>query len=139
MRQSFLSPRFVEQIPEHLEEGVLYVCETYRTAAHKCCCGCGEEVVTPLTPAGWSVRKHGSTVTLHPSIGNWSFQCKSHYLIVRNKVVWARRFSPTQIERVKVRDRIDTEAYVAAKNRRKDRGQNTGRPPDVPYRAEAGA
>lgn len=119
MRHTFLEPRFVDEIPEHLDEGVLYVCERYRTAAHKCCCGCGEEVVTPLTPAGWSVRKRGDTITLYPSIGNWSFRCQSHYLVVRNKVVWAHRMSERQISKVRMRDRIDTDAYVATENRKK--------------------
>jgi hypothetical protein len=27
----------------------------FRTAAHCCCCGCGEEVVTPFTPTDWSM------------------------------------------------------------------------------------
>lgn len=121
MRQESLTPMLVEFMPEKLVEGVLYICEQYRTANHKCCCGCGEEVVTPLTPSGWSIRKYGDTVTLHPSIGNWSFVCQSHYWIVRNKVIWARVMSKRQIDRVRARDKRDTEAYIAAMNRDKER------------------
>lgn len=121
MRQSTLIPQYVDCIPERLSEGVLYICERYRTAAHKCCCGCGEEVVTPLTPADWSIRKEENTVTLHPSIGNWSFACKSHYWIRKNQVVWARTMSKQEINRVRTHDLADKRAYAAAVNRRKEK------------------
>ena len=48
MKIKQIRPESVEFIPEHIEEGVLYISELYRTAVHKCCCGCGQEVVTPL-------------------------------------------------------------------------------------------
>lgn len=131
MRQTTLIPQFVDCIPERLNEGVLYICERYRTAAHKCCCGCGEEVITPLTPADWSIRKEGNTVTLHPSIGNWSFACKSHYWIRRNQVVWAGALSQQEIKRVRARDLADKKAYVAAVNRR---GENQGKPESVNFK-----
>jgi hypothetical protein len=119
MRVKYISPLFVDYIPERLEYGVLYVCEQYRTAAHMCCCGCGEEVITPLTPAEWSIKKEGDTVSLSPSIGNWSYKCKSHYCIRRNRVVWAGNMSERQINRVKERDRADLEAYIDAINQQK--------------------
>jgi hypothetical protein len=120
MRTTSITPAFVDTIPARLNEGVLYVCERYRTAAHKCCCGCGEEVITPLTPADWSVRKAGNTVSLTPSIGNWSFACKSHYWIRRNQVVWACNLSQRQIDRVRARDKADKKAYIEAINQQKD-------------------
>ena len=64
-----LEHRFVEHIPEHLEPGVLYVSMKYATAAHSCCCGCGEEVVTPFTPTDWQMIFDGETVSLRPSVG----------------------------------------------------------------------
>ena len=45
-----LEPRFVVTIPQALEPGVLYVSMEYGTVVHSCCCGCGLEVITPLTP-----------------------------------------------------------------------------------------
>ena len=120
MKISAITPAFVDTIPDRLEEGLLYVCERYKIAAHKCCCGCGEEVVTPLTPADWSLRKEGNAVSLMPSIGNWSFACKSHYWICRNQVVWAVNLSQQQIDQVRVRDKADKEAYIAAINRQKE-------------------
>ena len=38
----------------------------------RCCCGCGEEVVTPFSPAQWQMSFDGEAVSLHPSIGNWN-------------------------------------------------------------------
>lgn len=121
MKQTSIKPVFVDIIPDHLEDGVLYVCERYKTAIHKCCCGCGEEVVTPLTPADWSVRKSGNAVSLMPSIGNWSFACKSHYYLQKNKVVWASEFLPWQIDQVRARDRADKITYIEAVNQQKSR------------------
>jgi hypothetical protein len=120
MRRTSLTPVFVDIIPDQLEEGTLYVCERYITAAHKCCCGCGEEVITPLTPADWAVRKDGNTVSLTPSIGNWSFACKSHYWISKNQVVWAGNMTKRQINQVRERDKTDKKAYISAVNRKKE-------------------
>lgn len=119
LKRSSISPLFVDVIPDRLEEGVLYICERYGTAIHKCCCGCGEEVVTPLSPADWAIHRVGEAVTLSPSIGNWSFKCRSHYLISNNRVIWAGMFTKAQIERVKVCDRADKELYIAAINSQK--------------------
>lgn len=119
MRQQSISPEFVESAPQELRDGVIYISDRFRTALHKCCCGCGREVVTPLNPAGWSYLREGGTVTIKPSIGNWSFPCKSHYLIVQNKVVWAEAMSAGQIARVKRKDARDQEAYIKHCNQEK--------------------
>jgi hypothetical protein len=119
MRQTHISHQFVEFIPERLDEGVLYISHRYGTAAHKCCCGCGEEVITPLTPTDWSLRMDGNVVTLHPSIGNWSYACRSHYLIRRSKVIWAGQMSQQQIEGGRAIDRAAKQAYFEAVNRKK--------------------
>ena len=47
-----LAYEFVEFIPDELKERTLYISHTYSTAVHKCCCGCGHEVVTSLSPTG---------------------------------------------------------------------------------------
>jgi hypothetical protein len=104
MRQA-LRHEFVEFIPAVLEEGVVYVSTTYATAAHRCCCGCGHEVVTPLTPTDWTLSFDGATVSFNPSIGNWSFPCRSHYWIERNRVIPAPSWSTSQIEAGRDRDR----------------------------------
>src|SRR5687768_16526588 len=81
--------KFVRLIPEHIENGVIYISVDYGTAIHRCCCGCGQEVVTPFSPAQWQMTFDGETISLYPSIGNWNFECKSHYWITNNTVEWA--------------------------------------------------
>jgi len=105
-RQITLRHEFVEYLPTQLADATLYISVAYATAAHRCCCGCGNEVVTPLSPTDWKLIFDGETVTLEPSIGNWSFPCRSHYWINRNKVKWARAWSHDQIETNRQRDRI---------------------------------
>jgi hypothetical protein len=104
-----LELRFVELFPAELEDGVLYISILHAVAEHTCCCGCGHRVTTPLSPTDWSLTFDGKTVSLHPSIGNWSFPCQSHYWIRRNEIIWARRFSPAEIQVVRARDRAAKE------------------------------
>ena len=119
MRRTTIIPEFVESAPKDLQDGVIYISDRFRTALHKCCCGCGREVVTPLNRAGWSYYREGRLITLKPSIGNWSFPCKSHYFIIKNDVVWAEAMSAQQIARVKARDARDQEAYIKRSNEEK--------------------
>lgn len=107
---SALTLEFVEFIPERLREGVLYISRRYRTASHLCCCGCKREVVTPLNPAKWQLAEHpDGSITLSPSVGNWSFPCRSHYLIIKNRVHWAEVFTDAQIATIQKRDRVAVE------------------------------
>ena len=111
-RISQLTPKFVEYIPERPALGILYVSRRYATAVHLCCCGCGSEVVTPLNPAKWRLTEDSGTVSLHPSIGNWSLPCQSHYWITGSRVRWAAAMAPGIIAAVKARDRRDAAALV---------------------------
>lgn len=120
MKINQIRPEFVEFIPERLEEGVLYISERYRTAIHKCCCGCGQEVVTPLSPAEWSVRCIGGRVSLWPSVGNWSYPCRSHYVIRDSRVLKAKAMTERQIQWVKANDRVDKTAQIRRTNHAKE-------------------
>jgi len=82
--------------------------------AHKCCCGCGQEVVTPLSPTYWKLTFDGRSISLDPSIGNWSFPCKSHYWIRSGKVRWAGMWTHEQIEAGREADRTAKEKYFGA-------------------------
>ena len=96
-----LHNEFVDHIPEQLDDGVLYVSMRFGTVVHRCACGCGEEVVTPLGPVEWRLTYDGRTISLEPSIGNWSFPCRSHYWIDEGIVRWARGFSEAEIALVR--------------------------------------
>lgn len=102
---------FVDSAPEILEDGVLYVSIRYRSVMHKCCCGCGSEVVTPLGPTDWKLIFDGVSVSLDPSVGNWSLPCRSHYWIRGNKVHWARAWTDEQVAAGRARDRLVKERY----------------------------
>jgi hypothetical protein len=106
-----LSCEFVTAIPDKLAAATLYVSMEYATVVHKCCCGCGNEVVTPLSPTDWKLTYDGEGVSLHPSIGNWSFQCRSHYWIRGNQVQWAGPMSDAQVQAVRMHDIEAKAAY----------------------------
>lgn len=92
-----IRPEFVDRIPKILQDGVIYISEKYSTAAHNCCCGCGVKIVTPLKAGRWTLEVNGGQVSIHPSIGNWSSACQSHYWIENNQIKWARSFSRSEI------------------------------------------
>lgn len=105
MRYDHLEHAFVEHIPDTVEPGVLYISMEYGTAAHSCCCGCGEEVVTPFTPTDWKMIFDGETVSLNPSIGNWTLDCKSHYVIKRGRIIEAGPWTDDQVAAERLRDK----------------------------------
>ena len=91
MRTEVLRPVFVDSVPDaHLmEPDALYVSIKYATVIHKCACGCGNETDVLLAPDESSLTYDGETISLTPSIGNWRLECKSHYWIKKNRIVWA--------------------------------------------------
>jgi hypothetical protein len=104
-RVTTIRPEFVDRIPKALPDGVIYISEKYSTAAHNCCCGCGVKIMTPLKPGRWRLVKSAGLVSLHPSIGNWSAACQSHYWISRNRIEWERIYTPSEIAANRVRDK----------------------------------
>ena len=88
-----LAHKFVEFIPDVLEDGVIYVSPRFALVSHRCCCGCGEEVVLKLSPTDWHLVFDGETISLHPSIGNWGLKCRSHYWITKSRVHWASPYT----------------------------------------------
>jgi hypothetical protein len=92
-----LQHKFVEFIPDRIEDGILYISIQYCTTIHKCVCGCGNEVVTPLSPTDWKLTFNGKAVSLHPSIGNWNFNCRSHYWIKNNEIEYAANWTEREI------------------------------------------
>lgn len=92
-RRTVIEHRFVDSAPDVLDDGVLYVSIRYATALHLCPCGCGSEIVTPISRKGWSLIFDGVSVTLHPSVGNWNYPCRSHYWIRLDRIEWAKEHS----------------------------------------------
>ncbi len=101
-----LQHRFVDGFPDNPESGVLYIALDFATMSHLCCCGCGQEVITPLSPNDWKMIFDGQSISLHPSIGNWSLPCRSHYFIQNGKVQWASDWSDEQIRDGREKDLI---------------------------------
>lgn len=120
-----LRHQFVSYIPEVLEEGVLYVSLDFDTVVHRCACGCGEEVVTPLGPGEWKLT-YDRTVSLAPSVGNWSFACRSHYWIEGSRVRWARTFSRDEIGLVRRKARARRDGYYSPEEGASRRGSEDG-------------
>jgi hypothetical protein len=115
MKLSVLLAEFVEFVPPELEEGKFYVSIEYATSVHLCACGCGNKVVTPISPAEWQLIWDGDTVSLFPSIGNWEFPCRSHYWVRRNEIRWAREWTPRKIEEGRQNDAADLARYWAGR------------------------
>lgn len=113
--RKILQHKFVEYVPDKPEEGVLYVSIQYKTAVHMCICGCGNKVVTPLSPNDWNLTFDGVSVTLYPSIGNWSFPCRTHYFITNNMIEIMRQWSKTQIDRGRNSERNRKDKYYKNK------------------------
>lgn len=88
-----LDHQFVEIIPDNINEGILYISLKYCTIIHKCACGCGNEVVTPISPTGWSILFNGKAISIYPSIGNFNLACESHYWITNGVVKHVRKWS----------------------------------------------
>lgn len=115
-----LRHKFVEFIPQEMEEGILYISIEYCTAIHNCMCGCGSKVVTPLSPTDWKLTFNGKAVTLYPSIGNWSFDCQSHYWIKNNKVEFAGRWTEREIRVGREKDLESKSEYFEQLNRQEE-------------------
>lgn len=106
MKQTIFKPEFVEFMPKIIEEGVLYISLQYSTIVHKCACGCGEKVVTTISPTDWHITWDGESVTMYPSIGSWSLPCQSHYFIRENRIIWAGKWTPSQIKSGRAKDKV---------------------------------
>lgn len=103
--------KFVEAIPDEVEEGILYVSMEYSVAIHLCVCGCRNEVVTPLSPTDWKLIFNGIAISLRPSIGNWNFKCRSHYFITENKIEYASQWSGRKISEGRKNDKKSKKKY----------------------------
>jgi len=109
--------QYVHFMPATLQPGVLYVAEEFGAAAHLCACGCGKKVRTPLGPTEWSLHEGSKGPTLYPSIGNWQLPCQSHYFISNGKIIWAGKWTASQIEEGRLYEVSRREAYYTNQNK----------------------
>ena len=118
-----ITPEFVDDIPRELDHDKLYICCRYRAVTHLCACGCGIEINTPMHPTGWTIIYNGDSVSLFPSVGNWSENCQSHYWVTNNQIHWTTRWSRRKIEQARrARDReLGLYFFSANTDRYKDR------------------
>ena len=83
MRTKRLQHRFVATMPEMFESGILYVSMEYATAAHRCCCGCGEEVYEASRGTNEIARLHGKLIIdlmLDSKMGRLIFGMREPYV-----------------------------------------------------------
>jgi hypothetical protein len=91
---------FVESFPDDLEPSMLYVSMDFASVAHKCACGCGLPIYTPLTPLGWRLIYDGESISLYPSLAHDGAPCRSHYWIQRNTIRWGNALSKEQAQHI---------------------------------------
>lgn len=104
-------PKFVDRVPSEIEEGIIYISTSVNTAIHLCPCGCKTEIVTPIDPSEWNFTYDGETITLHPSVGVWGAECKSHYWIRKNNIEWSRTYTDKEIDEVRKLERAENNQY----------------------------
>jgi hypothetical protein len=116
MRLPRVEPTFVTYVPRDLEDGHLYISMEYATAVHLCACGCGAKTITPLSTDGWTLTFNG-TVTLRPSVGNGQAPCRSHYLVIDDKIHWLPPIGTAETRAAIARDREVAASVHAAQTR----------------------
>lgn len=104
MKAKTLTPVFTEHIPSDLEPMTLYISMAFDTAVHRCACGCGTKIVTPIGVRDWILTYDG-TVSLRPSVGNGQQPCRSHYYIKGNQIDWLAPISTAATLTATLRDR----------------------------------
>jgi hypothetical protein len=119
--------KFTEFMPNIIEDGILYISLDYGTIIHNCPCGCGSEVNTPLSPTGWKLSYNGETITIDPSVGNWSFDCKSHYWIRNGKIEWAPTWDDEKIKRIRNYEKIERNVFY----KKSDKSSNISKEVDI--------
>ena len=114
--------KFFENIPEKLEKGVLYVSIPFTTTIHLCPCGCGSEIVVKISPIDWKITFDGESISIYPSIGNWGLDCRSHYWIRNNKVIWAESWSRKRVINSRKKHDEVKKKYRAKKKAKSSKG-----------------
>lgn len=116
MRIRTIRPVYVDSFPKVLDEGVLYISRQFSTACHRCCCGCGTKIVTPLRQTEYRLTDFAGRVSLYPSVGNWNHPCRSHYVIRNGQVLRAGAMDQAEIDEGRARDEAGKRAYYSQRS-----------------------
>jgi hypothetical protein len=85
LKQVTIVPKFVEYIPEKLEQDLIYISRKFNTSVHLCLCGCGNESVAPFEGQhAWNLSENDGKVSFTPSIQNKNCPNQYHYIITKN-------------------------------------------------------
>lgn len=126
MKTASFFPRFVEFVPDELNQGFLYISMEYAVVVHLCACGCRRKTVTPLSPTDWKLIFDGRNVSLRPSIGNWAYPCRSHYWIVDGAVQWSSDMSEEAVADMRQRSRDNKALHYGSSSIAAERGARDG-------------
>ena len=110
---------WVEDMPERMGAGKLYISVKHRLVEHLCACGCGTEVSLPLGRSEWRLMYDGDSISIWPSVGNWRLPCKSHYIIEENRTRWCRHWSEEEILAGRMRGRTEKLKDVEKKQKKR--------------------
>jgi Family of unknown function (DUF6527) len=113
VRIGTIRPVYVDSFPKALEDGVLYISRKFSTACHRCCCGCGTKIVTPIRRTEYSLTDIGGRVSLYPSIGNWNHPCQTHYVIRNGEVIAAGAMRQREISAGRASDEAEKQIYFS--------------------------
>lgn len=116
MTEARLVLELVEDMPTEILSGILYVSNEYEIACHRCVCGCGSLVFTPLGPSEWRFSNDNGKPSLKPSIGNWALPCRSHYWISKGRVTWAGACTDDQVRLGREAEAERRNEYYATKS-----------------------
>ena len=89
-------------------------------------------MVTPLSPTDWRLTFDGDSLSFHPSIGNWSYPCRSHYILRGNRVLWAGPMSDTDVRAVRDADAREKRRYYRQRLDPHVAPVPSARPPSAP-------
>ena len=94
IRKESVTPKYVEFMTNvnDMKDNIIYISLKYGVTGHRCLCGCGLLTILPLNQKedseeirnhGWGMTDNDGKLTFTPSVGNYQYPCKSHYIITK--------------------------------------------------------
>jgi len=85
IRKESVTPEYIEFMPEvdDMKENTIYISLKFSVTGHRCLCGCGSLTILPINNDGWNMTDNDNKLTFTPSVGNFQYPCKSHYIITK--------------------------------------------------------